>query len=197
MSSNASFLDLMQRLRSGENAAAREVFLRFTHRLIGLARQHLDGRLAQKLDPEDLVQSAYKSFFVRHREGGFEIGSWDGLWGLLTVITLRKCADKAEHYGAGRRAVAREQPGGGTDSELSPWQMAVDREPDAHEAVMLAETVEALFRESNDPGERAVLELSLQGYSTVEISERLGRAERSVRRIRERIAVRIERMQNE
>lgn len=198
MSSNDSFLDLMQRLRSGENAAAREVFLRFTHRLVGLARQHLDARLAQKVDPEDLVQSAYKSFFVRHRDGGFELGSWDGLWGLLTVITLRKCADKAEHYAAGRRAVAREQPGGAsTESTPAGWELAVDRDPAPYEAAMLAETVEVLFQLAADEGERAVLELSLQGYSTMEISERLGRAERSVRRIRERIGDRIERMQAE
>ena len=55
----------MGRLRSGEDEAAREVFVRFAARLAGLARRHLDVRLAVKVDPEDVVQSAYKSFFVR------------------------------------------------------------------------------------------------------------------------------------
>lgn len=197
MSPNDSFLELMKRLRSGEDGAAREVFVRFAGRLVGLARQHLGARLAQKLDPEDLVQSAYKSFFVRQRDGAFEIGDWDGLWGLLTVITLRKCADKAEHYGAGKRAVDREQAGGGgTDSQPAGWQMVVDSEPSPDEAAVLAETVEALFRATTDPDERAVLELSLQGYSAPEISEQLGRAERSVRRIRERIGDRLKRMKD-
>jgi RNA polymerase sigma-70 factor (ECF subfamily) len=49
----------------------------------------------------------------------------------------------------------------------------------------------------DDPDERAVLELSLQGYTATEISERLGRAERSVRRLRERVRKRLERMQAE
>lgn len=195
MSTNDSFLDLMSRLKTGDDAAAQDVFVRFAGRLVGLARKHLDARLAQKMDPEDLVQSAYKSFFVRQRDGAFEIGSWDGLWGLLTVITLRKCADKAEHFGAQRRALSRETPGGGNDSAPALWQHAVDREPSAHEAAVLAETVEALMRATPGEDERAVLELSLQGYSCVEISERLGRAERSVRRIRERIGDRISRMQ--
>jgi RNA polymerase sigma-70 factor (ECF subfamily) len=37
--------------------------------------------------------------------------------------------------------------------------------------------------------------LSLQGYTTAEIGVRLGRAERSVRRLRERIRTRLERLQ--
>src|SRR5690349_22394178 len=108
MAQNESFVQLMDRLRSGEDAAAREVFARFAGRLVGLARRHLDARLAVKVDPEDVVQSAYKSFFVRQRAGGLEVGSWDGLWGVLTLITLRKCADRAEHFRAGKRDVSRE-----------------------------------------------------------------------------------------
>ena len=51
MAANDSFAVLMGRLRSGEDEAAREVFVRFAGRLVGLARRHLDGRLAVKVDP--------------------------------------------------------------------------------------------------------------------------------------------------
>jgi RNA polymerase sigma-70 factor (ECF subfamily) len=192
-----SFADLMGRLRSGEDAAAREVFGRFARRLVGLARQHLDLRIARKVDPEEVVQSAYKSFFVRQRNGQLEVGSWDGLWGLLTLITLRKCADKAEYYRAARRDVAREQTGPAGGAEDTPPPLAVDREPEPFEAAVLAETVAALFGDAYDEDEKAVLELSLQGYSSAEISEKLGRAERSVRRMRERIRTRLERMRGD
>ena len=37
-----------------------------------------------------------------------EVGSWDSLWGLLTVITLRKCSERAAYYRAQCRDVARE-----------------------------------------------------------------------------------------
>src|SRR5436190_425252 len=40
--------------------------------------------------------------------------------------------------------------------------------------------------------ERPIIELSLQGYSTQEISEQVGRAERSVRRLRERVRDQLE-----
>lgn len=196
MASGDSFGLLMGRLRSGEDAAAREVFVRFAARLAGLARRHLDARLAVKVDPEDVVQSAYKSFFLRQRDGELDVGNWDGLWGVLTLITLRKCADRAAYYRAGKRDVHREMAGGtGADSSPAMVELALDREPQPDEAAVLAETVEALFRAIDDSDERAILELSLQGYTATEISEKLGRAERSVRRLRERVRKRLERMQ--
>lgn len=182
-----SFVDLVTRLKQGDNAAAAEVFLRFTHRLLGLARKHLDDRFSAKVDPEDVVQSAYKSFFLRHQDGDIRISSWDHLWGLLTIITVRKCADRATFFTAEKRNVSREMAVNDASPAFSPWQQAVDREPAPEEAMMLSETVEELFRTLADPDERSILELSLQGYSTQEISESTGRAERSVRRLRERI----------
>ena len=101
----------MVRLRSGEDAAAREVFEQFAGRLVALARRRFNRLLARKVDPEDVVQSAFKSFFVRHREGKLDVGDWGGLWNLLTLITLRKCADRAEYFLAERRDAAREATG--------------------------------------------------------------------------------------
>jgi RNA polymerase sigma-70 factor, ECF subfamily len=198
MSENESFPELMDRLRSGEDEAAREVFARFAARLVGLARRHLDGRLAVKVDPEDVVQSAYKSFFIRQRDGTLEVGNWDGLWGVLTMITLRKCADRAAYYRADKRNVARELAGRPDDSGAgAAGEIALDRQPSPEEAAVLAETVEALFAAVDDPDERANLELSLQGFTATEISESLGRAERSVRRLRERVRKRLERMRDD
>ena len=198
MSANDSFAALMVRLQSGEDAAAREVFVRFAARLAGLARTHLDARLAVKVDPEDVVQSAYKSFFLRQRDGHLDIGTWDGLWGVLTIITLRKCADRAAYYRTEKRDVTRETGGGAADdSAPAVIDLALDREPLPDEAAALAETVAVLFQSIDDPDERAILELSLQGFTATEISEQLGRAERSVRRLRERVRKRLERMQTE
>ena len=61
---------------------------------------------------------------------------------------------------------------------------------------MLAETVEGLLSRL-DVDERTIVEMSLQGCSTQEISEQTGRAERSVRRIRESIRKQLERQQLE
>src|SRR5262249_50115246 len=98
--------------------------------------------------------------------------------------------DRVEYFRAGRRderrdatAVAEHDP---------PWEVALDREPRPDEAVVLAEMIEGLFRATSEE-DRPVLELSLQGYTAAEISLRLGRALRSVQRLREQIRRRLER----
>jgi len=170
----------------------RTAFERFTCRLIGLARAHLAGQLQHKVDPEDVVQSAYKSFLLRYGDEALRAEGWEGLWGLLTTITLRKCADRARYHKAERRDIAREAASPPAD-EPAPWQEAVGREPTPDEAVVLAETVAQLLTELG-ADERPIIELSLQGFSTQEISELLGRAERSVRRVRERARIQLERL---
>ena len=188
--SKDSFADMLARLQARDDDAAREVFQRFACRLIALAHRRLDNVLRLKVDPEDVVQSAYKSFFRRHDEGKLEVVNWNSLWGLLTLITLRKCADRAAYHRAARRDAAREAAAPNDDSP--PWPEAPGREPTPLEAALLRETVEQLFADLSEQ-ERPVIELSLQGYSTAEISERLGQPERTVRRVRERIRKRLER----
>ena len=46
------------------------------------------------------MQSAYKSFLVRYGDESLAAEGWEGLWGLLTLITIRKCADRARYYQA-------------------------------------------------------------------------------------------------
>ena len=170
--------------------SSRAIFELFTRRLIALARNHLHVQLQQKVDPEDVVQSAYKSFFLRYGEDALSTEPPDNLWGLLSLITLRKCADRVRHYATDRRNLAREA-GNQSPDEAETWREAIDREPTPEQAAVLAEIVEQLLAELTPP-ERPIVELSLQGYSTREVSERLGRAERSVRRVRERVKHRLE-----
>jgi RNA polymerase sigma-70 factor (ECF subfamily) len=194
MAATDSFTDVMARLRAGDEAAAHEIFQRFVGKLVQLARRQFDAVLRGKLDPEDVVQSAYKSFFLRQGAGKLEVHDWGNLWGLLTVITLRKCLDRVQYHRAERRDVQREAAARPGTAGTEPWWEAVARDPAPEEAAVLAETVEQL-QGSLDETEQPVLQMSLQGYTTQEISERLGLAERSVRRLRERLRKRLERMQ--
>lgn len=196
MAASDSFTDVMARLRAGDQAAARELFHRFVGKLIRLARDQFDPAIRRKVDPEDVVQSIYKSFFLRHGAGQLEVHNWGNLWSLLTVLTLHKCLDRVDYHRAERRDVQREaaaQPGAAGSER---WWQTVAREPTPEEAAVLAETVQQLLRDL-EADERPVLEMSLQGYTTAEISARLELAERSVRRLRERARKRLERMQRE
>jgi RNA polymerase sigma-70 factor (ECF subfamily) len=196
MTPRDSCAELIARLQDGAHEAAQEVFHRFARQLIALARRHLNQRLRSKVDAEDVVQSAYKSFFLRLREGQVATRNWQGLWTLLALITLRKCADQVEYFRTDRRDVRREVKPATDDERSGHWLEAIDREPTPIEAAVLAETVERLLREAR-PEERPVVELSLQGYTAQEISEQLGWAERTVRRLRQNVKERLVRMQRE
>jgi RNA polymerase sigma-70 factor, ECF subfamily len=194
MEAHDSFVELAARLRAGDQGAATEVFRRFAGRLIRLAHAELDTRLRRKLDPEDVVQSVYRSFFNRYQAGQFDFATWDALWSLLTVITVRKCLRRAEYYMAKCRNVAGEADAATWGDAAAGLSEAIDREPTPLEAAVLAETIEQMMR-GLEPDDRVILELSLQGYSAAEISTQVGRAERTVSRVREHIKRRLQRMQ--
>ncbi len=188
-----SFAEFVARLQNRDDTAAQELFGRFAQQLIALAMRHISAGLRHKVDPEDVAQSAFKSFFLRYGDKEFEAINWNSLWGLLALITVRKCAERVAYHRAERRDAGREvaSPQG---EESSSWAEPLGREPTPHEAAVLSETVEQLLA-GLDEQERPILELSLQGYTTREISDQLGRAERTVRRLREGIRRRLERMQ--
>jgi RNA polymerase sigma-70 factor (ECF subfamily) len=176
----------MARLQARDSDAAREVFVRFTRQLLALASRQFGAGLRHKVDPEDVVQSAYKSFFQGCAAGTLQVDTWNGLWGLLTLIALRKCANRIAYHRAQRRDAGREVAGQPAGEPAAPWLEGPGREPTPLEAAVLNETVDQLLAGLDDD-ERPILELSLQGYTTAEISAQLGRAERTVRRIRERV----------
>jgi RNA polymerase sigma-70 factor (ECF subfamily) len=190
-----SFAEFLTRLHSQDDAAAQELFARFAQQLVVLAHRHIGAGIRHKVDPEDVVQSAYKSFFLRYDADNLELVNWNSLWGLLTLITVRKCAERAAYHRAERRDAAREVIQSPADG-AAPWQEPLGREPTPFEAAVLSETVDQLLA-GLDEDERPILEMSLQGHTTREISERLGRAERTVRLLREGVRHRLEQLQRE
>jgi RNA polymerase sigma-70 factor (ECF subfamily) len=191
-----SFRVFLARLQARDSAADRMIFERFASQLVALARRRIEDVLRHKVDPEDVVQSTYKSFFHRYGDGELAVVNWNSLWGLLTRITLRKCSERAAYHRAECRDAAREASIRSDDDGEVTWPEALAREPTPLEAAELSETVERLLGGLDDD-ERPIVELSLHGYSTREISEQLDRPERTVRRLRERVRIRLERMQVE
>jgi RNA polymerase sigma-70 factor, ECF subfamily len=179
-----SFPEFMALVRAGDEDATREVHDRWSSHLIRLARARLGRSVAGKEDAEDVVQSAYRSFFRRYGEGSFQVEDWSEVWALLATIARRKCSSRRKYYQADRRDARREMPM--TSCEV------VSSEPTAEDAAMLSETVEKLLGGLNEP-ERSIVLLSLQGYSAVEISPVVVRSERTVQRVRERVRSQLER----
>ncbi len=182
MPSDPSFADLMARLQSGDNEAASKLFHRFANQLIALAHERLDARIRQKLDAEDVIQSVFRSFFGHQAAGELAgLGSWDSLWGLLVVMTLRKCRWQRIRFHADCRDVRREVRLTPFANESGTGWEICDREPTPAEGAVLAETVDELLQEFAGRTQQ-ILVLLLQGYSAEEISCQIGCSERTVYR---------------
>jgi len=183
---------LGERLLAGDPTVETLVVRQFTIQLVSVARRRLTKRICQKSDPEEVVQSAFRSFFRRLRLGQFELESWDSLWSLLAVITIRKCSARRDHYFAARRDVRRELSLPVSDTVYLPTARA----PLPEEALALGELIEQMVQGLSE-GEQAIVFARLEGYSVEEIARRCKRSVRTVRRILGRVRHRALRLMND
>ncbi len=102
-------IQLLDRYRDGDERAAEEIFQRYVQRLIGLARNHISDRLGKRVDPEDVVQSVYRSFYRRASDGQFTLDKTGDLWRLLAMITVNKVRKQANFHCRQKRDIRREQ----------------------------------------------------------------------------------------
>jgi RNA polymerase sigma factor (sigma-70 family) len=171
----------LARIQNGDGDAAEQVFCRYAVRLTQLARSKLSGRLAVRLDPEDVVMSAWRSFFVGASAGRFAWQRSGDLWRLLVAITLHKLYRSSRRHHAGKRDSRREQISDADKVDWA-WQVADDREPSPQEAIELSDELEATLAKL-PPVARFIVELRLQGESLEQIAVRAQRSERTIRRV--------------
>ena len=167
---------LLAKYRAGDQTAADEIFRRYVSRLTVFARARLAPRVARRIDPEDIVMSAYRSFFVRARDGHFSLLRSGELWRLLVAITLNKVRRQVARHQAEKRSIRREEDPAASVSEH------LGRHPAPEHAIAAAEELEQIMAVLS-PMKRRILELRLLDYSHPEIAADLGRSERTVRRI--------------
>jgi RNA polymerase sigma factor (sigma-70 family) len=181
---------LLARYQQGDSKATDELFHRYLNRLTQLARSRLSPRLAQRVDAEDVVLSAYRSFFVGARDGRFSLQRSGDLWRLLVAITLRKLHRQAAHHTAGKRSYRREEPLSVGNSAPDPEQFV--GEPSPTEALAVADELEHIMN-ALDPVKRRVLELRLLDWTLDRIAADIGRSERTVRRLLDELFLFIDR----
>ncbi len=188
---------LIQGLRSGEEEAMVTFWNRFGPMLERLADRNLAQGMRRRFGPEDIVQSACRTFFRRAQAGEFEIPSEDSLWRLLCAITLTKLRQQARFHGRQRRDVRQEKHLDSVNVQGRPKvRQLADEAGDPEDAVEFADQMQALIG-SLEEKEREVLELKLQEIPNEEIARRLGCAERTVRRRLERIEAILRKMLDE
>src|SRR5207249_10120696 len=93
---------LLNLWRAGDETAAREIFERYAERLAGLARRRLGQRLGRRVDPEDIVQSVFRTFFARAKAGQVTISGQDDLCKLVFRLTVVKTLRQVRHHRAAK-----------------------------------------------------------------------------------------------
>jgi DNA-directed RNA polymerase specialized sigma24 family protein len=176
-------------LKAGGDSAAQHLWERYFHRLVHLARARLRAarRAGAVADEEDAALSAFDSFCRGAASGKFpQVADRDDLWRLLVVITVRKVLGQLKRQGArkrgGGRLVGESALIGGDAAEGGGLDLIAGDEPSPELAAQVVDEYRRLRSGLRTEVLRQVLDLRLEGYTRKEIAQRLGCAERAVKR---------------
>lgn len=182
--------------------AADQICQRFMKQLVGLIRTNLSDKVQQRVDPEDVLQSVWISFF----RTDFDIANSNQLFSLLAKITLRKTTDAARRHTAQKRNASEEasgelldngrKPSAATPMRVTPGTEVATAPRYEHEALLDEDTTRLMAKGATPehalsafetmermPEElRAILVLKMQNYTDSQVAAELGCTRRTVSR---------------
>jgi RNA polymerase sigma factor (sigma-70 family) len=168
---------LLRRIKRGEEAAATELYLRYSKRLLALAKANTAPELAVRFDPEDVVQSVFRSFFRRASTGCYEVPEGGELWRLLLVHAINKVRQLAIRHRAQRRDAGRTISYHGIEEEMD------GRYVNHTEPLQILEFVIDDLLSTMTTAQKRIVELRIEGHTVDEIAEQTRRSKRTVERV--------------
>lgn len=167
MSDPTPFVELVQRVRAGDERAAEELVRAYETPIRVMVRSRLtDPALKRQFDSVDVCQSVLASFFVRAAAGQYDLDSPGQLVGLLVRMAQNKLRTRARYHNQECRDVHRlgdpAKADGVASGEPGPDRVAAGRE------------LLRVLRERLGEEERAIAELRGQGMGWMEIAAELG-----------------------
>ncbi len=180
MSSPADEQHLLDLLQSGDQRTAEQIFNMYAARLLELARHRIGKQLSRRIDPEDVVQSVFRTFFRRAQEKRFVLEELDDVSRLLVGITVRKTLRQIGFQKAAKRDPNLEQHNDSLSGAEAPELCTLEPSPDA--AVAFIDHLEHFLSQLR-PVDRSIVEQRLEGCSTTEIADKLQLSDRHVRRV--------------
>ncbi len=165
---------LLERYQSGDSQAASEIHARYARRLLGLAKSKLLTLLSSKVDPADIAQETFLAFFEMADRDEVRWDREGDLWRLIAGIAINQMHRQTEFFAAAKRNVGQEV----AQSEIP----IVDEKNDVV-AISQLEDLVSVVLQNEKPLAKKVLTARLAGLTHVEIAERTGRSERTIRRV--------------
>lgn len=171
--------ELVERYRQGDQQAAKALFDQTVGRLLRIVKGRMPQELRPRMDADDVVPSAYRSFFRIARHGDVKLQESGDLWRLLVGIALNKLRLRTRFHYQERRSPRRERralPAG-------LYSQGVDyRVPE--EETMLIDELNWLTQQLSWTHQQ-ILQRLLEGESVAAVSQKVQRTERTVRRVLE------------
>jgi RNA polymerase sigma-70 factor (ECF subfamily) len=186
MSDTPSTKGFVGRVNRCTDSVAVELDHRYREKLCALVQREMARSLQTREDPEDVVQTVFRTYFRRAAKGEFHIACSSDLWALLTTITRHKILKRAEYHGAFKRMRAAEAP-------LPQDDQILGNDPDPQDAVVVTDLVKETLQGLDD-SYRDVFQLRVQGCTEAEIAKQLKTTRAAVRYRLERIRNRLERL---
>jgi RNA polymerase sigma-70 factor, ECF subfamily len=168
---------LLRGFRHGHADAPTQLYLRYAKRLQALVAKKTSPELGRRVDPEDIVQTVFRTFFRRVAEGSYDVPDGEEIWKLLLVIALNKIRSAGVHHKAAKRDSRRTRSG--EANELAIQTAAAQDETALAVLKMVVDDVLEDLPESH----RQIIELRIDGHEVAGISRDVGRSKRSVERV--------------
>lgn len=164
------------RLQQGDDGQAAQIWHHYHVKLIAMAQQRLQMSPQQLADGQDVVVSAFASFFRAVQEERIDDNiNENELWRLLVTLTARKAIKVMRYEGRQLR-----------DSHLLDHVQDLDQiigdEPTPEFAAAVAEQYRWLSEQMVDEPMRRLLQLKMEGYRNAEIAQQIDCSVRTVKR---------------
>ncbi len=185
MSPDESVTHWLNLLQGGDPRAAQQLWERYFHRLVGLARAKLQGHPRRAADEEDVALSAFRCLCEGAARGRFpELEDRDDLWRLLVTLTERKAYNLARDERRLKRGGGAVVGEGGSPDDSAPGGLdqVAGREPTPAFAAEVAEECRLLLGRLDNAELQAIAVWKMEGDTAPEIAVRLGCALSTVER---------------
>ncbi len=193
---------LIQHLKDGESKAAQSLWELYFRRMVGMAREKLQGMPKRMADEEDVALSAFHSFCQGAEAGRFtQLVDRENLWPLLVSITAHKAVDLIRYHNRQKRggtghAASQSSVVDNSQKENSQsssdkskagsgtleFEEIISQEPTPEFAAQIADEFQALLARLEDDTLQSVALWKLEGFTNDEIAEKLECVPRTVER---------------
>lgn len=163
-------------LNAGDRSAADMLWQVYHQKLLKLASRQLGGQTSAMANEEDVVVSAFKSFYRAVDEKRVSDLEADDIWRLLVTITGRKAIKLIRHEKADKRGLDV------TDSDDNLLETIIGEEPDPEFTMAVVDQFKHLNDKLVDEEMRLLVYRKLEGYGNAEIAQELNCSVRTIKR---------------